>query len=63
MDEHEGCPHCGNKVGFVFGTCIECGFNKQEMKFKFIKVDTRALYDEQRYLIAQHAANTFRNKQ
>ena len=54
----EDCQHCGNTIGFVFGTCCRCGFNKYEMKFRFIKVDTRALYDEQYYLIAQHAANT-----
>lgn len=58
MSKFTECEHCGNTVGFVFGTCLRCGFNEYEKKFRFIKVDTRALYEEQSYLIQQHAMNT-----
>lgn len=60
MSSFTECEHCGNTLGFVFGTCLRCGFNKHDKQFRFIKVDTRALYEEQSYLIQQHAANTAR---
>ena len=60
MSKLTGCEHCGNTLGFVFGTCLRCGFNKHDKQFRFINVDTRALYEEQSYLIQQHAANTAR---
>ena len=27
MNDRPECPHCGNKTGFAFGTCCQCGFN------------------------------------
>jgi hypothetical protein len=32
------CPHCQNTMGFVFGTCIECGFNHLDNRFCWVKV-------------------------
>jgi hypothetical protein len=53
------CPHCQNKFGFVFGTCIECGFNHITNEFKWVRVyigeeqvSSRAIY--------QHAQRTLR---
>lgn len=39
----EGCPICKNKVGFAFGTCIQCGYNHIEEKFSRIEVDMETL--------------------
>ena len=41
------CPMCKNKVGFVFGTCLKCGYNNIDKKFTSIEVDTEVL---ERYL-------------
>jgi len=32
------CPKCGNKIGFSFGTCCECGYNHISNKYDWIKV-------------------------
>lgn len=32
------CPVCNNRMGFVFGTCVQCGFNHIEAEFNHIKV-------------------------
>jgi hypothetical protein len=37
------CPHCLNIMGFVCGTCIECGFNHLSNKFDWIKVHVEDL--------------------
>lgn len=39
----ERCPICKNKVGFAFGTCIQCGYNHIEEKFSRIEVDMETL--------------------
>ncbi len=66
MSKHEtfsGCPHCGNKLGFAFGTCIDCGYNHISNVFKFITVHVDDLADDQYYLIQRHAeATRNRNK-
>jgi hypothetical protein len=41
------CPACKNKVGFVFGTCIRCGYNHLDNKYVRIEVDMEVL---ERYL-------------
>lgn len=37
------CPICGNKIGFVMGTCIECHYNYLDNNFHKIEVDTDTL--------------------
>lgn len=37
------CPICKNKIGFVFGTCVECGYNHIDYTYHTIKVNTRVL--------------------
>jgi hypothetical protein len=37
------CPICGNKTGFTFGTCIDCGYNHIEHEFDWIKIDIKVL--------------------
>ncbi len=32
------CPHCGNTMGFVCGTCCECGYNRIDGQFRHIHV-------------------------
>lgn len=54
----DSCPHCSNKIGLVFGTCLECGFNHIQERFRFIKVDVEDLEPEQEHLIWEHAKNT-----
>lgn len=34
------CPHCANRIGFVFGTCTECGWNTLTNTFEWIRVRT-----------------------
>lgn len=34
----DGCPKCGNKLGFAFGTCCQCGFNHISKQYDWIKV-------------------------
>ena len=57
-NNENGCPHCGNQLGFAFGTCVRCGFNYLEEKFNYIRVSVNDLEDHQLHLILQHAANT-----
>ena len=55
------CPNCQNKIGFVFGTCIECGFNHISNTFKWIKVYVSELPSGERdYYIDRHMRNTLR---
>lgn len=52
----EKCPVCDNRIGFAFGTCVDCGFNYIEADFRYIKVDVRYLPLELREaLIREHA--------
>jgi len=37
------CPKCKNEKGFVFGTCIDCGWNHLDDTFHWIKVNIDAL--------------------
>lgn len=37
------CPVCKNRIGFVCGTCIDCGFDQISNEFKWIKVNTKVL--------------------
>lgn len=37
------CPKCGNKIGFSFGMCIDCGYNYNTHKYDQIKVSTDTL--------------------
>jgi hypothetical protein len=37
------CPACKNKVGFVFGTCIHCGYNHYDNSYRWIEVDMEVL--------------------
>lgn len=39
----EECPVCKNKIGFAFGTCIQCGYDYIEEKFSRIEVDMETL--------------------
>lgn len=34
------CNKCENRVGFVNGTCIKCGWNHLESQCRTIRVDT-----------------------
>ena len=53
------CPICKNKIGFVCGTCIDCGYNQLNHAYDFIEVSTEILeqivspemFD---YLVAEH---------
>lgn len=57
----DGCPHCQNKMGFAFGTCIECGFNYITKQFNKIEVWVEDLPPNIRdYLINWHADRTRR---
>lgn len=57
------CPVCKNKVGFAFGTCIECGYNHLDDSFHFIKVHIDDLpegeYKER--LIEKHWENVLKD--
>lgn len=37
------CPICKNKIGFAFGTCIECGYNQYTNEYDKITVYTEDL--------------------
>ena len=37
------CPKCKNKVGFAFGTCIQCGYNHLDGEYTRIEVDMEVL--------------------
>lgn len=64
MNDKSSCPHCTNTMGFVCGTCIECGFNHLDNSFHFIKVwsDDIPARDAV-YLISKHAKRTQRSSQ
>lgn len=55
--KHDDCPHCGNRVGFAFGTCIECGWNYLTRKFHWIKVWTEN-DPMPKHLVQEHATRT-----
>lgn len=64
VDKFNGCPHCRNRVGFVFGTCIECGFNHLDHSFHFITAQVHDLPPESAaMLIAIHARRTRNSRQ
>ena len=48
------CPICKNKTGFVFGTCLECGYNNIDKKFTRIEVDVEVL---EKYINSYTVAN------
>ena len=55
------CSHCGNCYGFVFGTCIMCGWNGADAEFKMIRVSVDDLPPSIRHsLVARHAQRTRR---
>jgi hypothetical protein len=37
------CPKCKNRVGFAFGTCIQCGYNHLDEEYTRIEVDMEVL--------------------
>lgn len=39
------CHMCGNNIGFVFNTCVQCGYNNYSKQFETIKVDVVDLID------------------
>ena len=57
-----GCPHCGNTLGFAFGTCCECGYNSLDKEFKHIKVYQGELPDYTYRALAQDHAERTRKK-
>ena len=53
------CPICKNKIGFVFGTCIECGYNHDDHTYHTIEVSTEILKqvvspEMFRYFVCKH---------
>lgn len=53
------CPICKNKMGFAFGTCIECGYNHLDNSYHTIEVNTeilKSLVDEETFwwLVYEH---------
>lgn len=53
------CPICKNKIGFVCGTCIDCGYNQLDHTYHFIEVSTEILKQIVSpnmfyYLVAEH---------
>lgn len=60
MPDVIACPHCGNKQGFVFGTCIDCGWNYMSNSFTHIKVYVDDLPPDRltEYLLYRHAVST-----
>lgn len=58
-DNIKECPHCKNTVGFIFGTCSQCGYNYLSMQFEIIKVRVDDLPEETvDYLIGLHENRT-----
>jgi predicted ATP-dependent serine protease len=47
------CEKCGNKIGFAFGTCCECGWNHLDKTYHIIKVNVSDLPDDIKYLLIQ----------
>ena len=37
------CPICKNTMGFVSGTCIDCGYNQYTNEFERIEVSVKVL--------------------
>jgi hypothetical protein len=59
MNDRPECPHCGNKTGFAFGTCCQCGFNYLDHTFHSICVRPEDLPAEMReWAVARHARTT-----
>lgn len=56
----KACPHCQNTIGFVFGTCCQCGWNYLENRFKFVTVWYPEANGVDPELIAIHAQRTYR---
>lgn len=54
------CPHCQNTMGFVFGTCCNCGWNSIDHTFHFVQVSLEDVPSLDPYLLAKHAARTKR---
>lgn len=57
LTNDQGCPKCLNQQGFVFGTCIECGWNSLDHSYHHIVVwDPKAVLpaDVAAFLIARH---------
>lgn len=51
------CESCGNRIGFVFGVCIDCGWNHITKQYFSINVVVDELRPEDRfYLVEKHAA-------
>ena len=49
------CKKCGNKLGFVMGTCVQCGFNEIDNTYRHITVYVEDLPVDLRYeLIKEH---------
>lgn len=44
------CPICKNRIGFVGGMCIECGYNHLTHKYDWIEVSTDVL----REIVPEH---------
>lgn len=62
--DHDSCPKCGNRMGFAFGTCVDCGFNYLDYDYKYIKVDVDKLPESIKwYLIDNHDRSVdFKNR-
>lgn len=59
------CPKCGNRSGFAFGMCIECGYNLNTHSYDKIWIDTSILKEYLpvgvcNVLIANHERRTGR---
>jgi hypothetical protein len=48
------CLHCGNTLGFTYGTCGACGWNEDDARFRWIKV----WHPQDPLQIAEHATRT-----
>ena len=62
MGKINECPVCKNKIGFVFGTCCNCGFNSETNQFKNIRVPVELLEyliskENLHFLIKKHLEN------
>jgi hypothetical protein len=58
-----GCEKCGNRIGFVFGTCCNCGWNYLDKTWHYIKVNVNDLpMDLRYYLIDKHESKYEKSK-
>lgn len=53
------CPICKSKIGFAYGTCINCGYNQLDHTYHTIKVNTEILEqiaspETFNYLVMEH---------